>query len=112
MRHCGDLHLAHLGAPDGNEAGFLRPVVIVTAQAVLDHDPSVVQVVPLTSTIRDYRSEVLVDPDPHNGLEVRSAAQCQHVRAIAVQRLAEPVGSVGPYIVSQVREALADLLDI
>lgn len=112
MRRSGDIQLADLGPPDGNEAGFQRPVVIVTAQAVLDHGPSVVQVVPLTSTIRDYRSEVLVEPDPHNGLEVRSSAQCQHVRAIAVQRLAGSMGNVGSHVLSQLREVLGELLDI
>lgn len=112
MRRCGDVQVADLGTPQGNEAGFGRPVVVVTAQAVLDHRPSVVQVVPLSATIRDYRSEVILEPDPQNGLEVVSAAQCQHVRAIAVERLHEPVGNVGPHILYQLREILADLLDI
>jgi mRNA interferase MazF len=69
MRRCGDVQLAGLGEPQGREAGFTRPVVVVTAQLVLDQHPSVVHVVPLTSTIRGYRSEVTVEPDPGNGLE-------------------------------------------
>jgi mRNA interferase MazF len=56
MRRCGDVQLADLGEPGGREAGFARPVVIVTAQLVLDQQPNVVHVVPLTSTIRGYRS--------------------------------------------------------
>jgi mRNA interferase MazF len=86
--------------------------VVVTGQVVLDQGPSVVQVVPLTSALRGYRSEVTVEPDPGNGLEVVSAAQCQHVRAIAVERLAEPIGNVGPQALNQMREILADLLDL
>jgi len=72
----------------------------------------VVQVVPLTSTIRAYRSEVTIEPDPGNGLETLSAAQCQHLRVIAVGRLAEPAGNVGPQVLNQMREILADLLDL
>jgi mRNA interferase MazF len=112
MRRRGDVQLADLGEPQGREAGFARPAVVVTAQAVLDQGPSVVQVVPLTSRIRGYRSEVAIEPDPGNGLEVVSAAQCQHIRAIAIERLAEPVGNVGPQVLNQMREILADLLDL
>ncbi len=36
MRRCGDVQLADLGEPQGREAGSARPVVIVTAQLVLD----------------------------------------------------------------------------
>lgn len=112
MRRCGDIQLADLGEPRGSEAGFARPVVLVTAQLVLDPGPSVVQVVPLTSRVRGYRSEVTVEPDEGNDLEVISAAQCQHVRAIAVERLTEPIGNVGTQTLSQIREILADLLDL
>jgi mRNA interferase MazF len=112
MRRCGDVQLAELGEPRGSEAGFARPVVLVTAQVVLDQGPRVVQVVPLTSNVRGYRSEVTLDPDEGNGLDVVSAVQCQHVRAIAVERLADPIGNVGTQTSSQIREVLADLLDL
>jgi mRNA interferase MazF len=112
MRHCGDVQLADLGEPQGREAGFARPVVVVTAQLVLDQRPSVIHVVPLTSTIRGYRSEVTIEPDPDTGLEVASAAQCQHIRAIGVGRLTDPIGNVGPQALTQIREILADLLDL
>ncbi|WP_052669146.1 type II toxin-antitoxin system PemK/MazF family toxin [Nitriliruptor alkaliphilus] len=112
MPRCGDVRLADLGEPQGREAGFARPVVVVTAQLVLDQEPSVVQVVPLTSTIRGYRSEVTIEPDQDNGLEALSAAQCQHIRAIAIERVAAPLGNVGPQALTQIREILADLLDL
>jgi mRNA interferase MazF len=112
MRRCGDVQLADLGEPQGREAGFTRPVVVVTAQLVLDQHPRVVHVVPLTSTIRGYQSEVTIEPDPANGLEAVSAVQCQHIRAIAVGRLAAPIGNVGPQALTQMREILADLLDL
>lgn len=112
MHRCGDILAADLGLSDGSEAGFQRPVVIVTAQAVLDHGPTVVHVVPLTTTVRGYRSEVTISPDVDNGLEATSAAQCQHVRAISVQRLANTSGNVGPHALAQIREALADLFDL
>lgn len=71
-----------------------------------------VQVVPLTSTLRAFRSEVPIDPDPTNGLEHRSAAQCQHVRALSISRVGNVRGNVGPVVLTQIREALALLFDL
>jgi mRNA interferase MazF len=110
MRRCGDILLADLGEPQSREARFARPVVVVTARQVLDQHPRVVNVVPLTSTVRGYRSEVTIEPDPDNGLELVSAAQCQYIRAIAAGRLADPLGNVGFQALTQIRETIADLL--
>ena len=49
-----------LGMPEGREAGFLHPAILVTAQRILDVSPSVVHVVPLTSTIRRFHSEIVI----------------------------------------------------
>lgn len=50
----GKVLLADLGEPVGREAGFPRPVVVVTADVVLAQGPNVVQVVSVTSTRRGF----------------------------------------------------------
>lgn len=82
MLNSGDVVDLELGMPEGRKAGFRHPAVVITAQRILDALPSVVQVVPLTTTVRRFGSEVTVDPDGTNGLMERSAAQCQHVAII------------------------------
>ncbi len=89
-----------------------RPAVVVTAQRILDAAPSVIQVVPLTSTIRSFHSEVVIEPDPANGLVVPSAAQCQHMRAVSLGRIVEIRGNVGAIALTQVRETIAVILDL
>jgi mRNA interferase MazF len=86
--------------------------VLVTAQRILDAAPSVVHVVPLTSTIRPFHSEIVIEPDASNGLAVTSAAQCQHIRAVSPQRLVGVRGNVGSAVLAQVRETLTVLLDL
>ena len=49
-------------------------------------------VVPLTSTLRQFHSEITIEPDDHNGLTVRSAAQCQHLRAVSTGRIVSSRG--------------------
>lgn len=91
---------------------MVRPAIVVTAGRVLRGGPSVVQVVPLTRTIRDSGAEVLVEPDGRNGLGAVSAAQCQHVRSVSSDRVIARVGNVGPVVLRQVRDTLAVLLDL
>lgn len=112
MLTSGDIVTLDLGVPEGSEAGLHRPAVVVTAGRVLRHGPRVVQVVPLTTTLRGYESEVIIEPDRSNGLAVPSAAQCQHIRAVATSRIEESVGNVGPLALSQIRDTLAVLLDL
>ncbi|MDA3039308.1 MAG: type II toxin-antitoxin system PemK/MazF family toxin [Actinomycetota bacterium] len=109
----GDVVALDLGIPEGREAGFRHPAVVVTAQRILDADPSVVHVVPLTSTIRaGFQSEVVIGPNQRNGLAVVSAALCQHVRAISPHRITDAQGNVGSFVLAQLRETIALLLDL
>ena len=112
MLRSGDVVDLDLGVPEGREAGFLHPGVVVTAQRVLDEAPAVLQVVPLTSRVRWHVSEVAIEPDDANGLSRRSAAQCQHVRGVSVSRLRRTRGNVGIAVLAQIRETLAVLIDL
>lgn len=112
MLTSGDIHQADLGEPRGREAGFVRSVVLVTAQLVLAQGPNVVHVVPLTVTRRGFRSEIDIEPDDADGLGRPSSAQCQHLRAVATERLGERIGHAGPAALAQIRETIADLLDL
>jgi len=112
MLTSGDVVMIDLGAPTGREAGFRHPAVVVTAQRVIDGGASVLQVVPLSSRVRGFASEVEVEADPSNGLNLRSAAQCQHVRAVAAARIEDRLGNVGAALLAQIREVLGLILDI
>lgn len=108
----GDVVELDLGSPAGSEAGLRRPAVVVTAERVLRGGPNVVQVVPLTRTVRESGAEVVIDPDDSNRLKVRSSAQCQHVRSVATTRIHGHMGNVGPMVLGEVHETLALLLDL
>jgi mRNA interferase MazF len=90
MPTSGDVIDIDLGMPEGQEAGFRHPAVFVTAQRILTTNPSVIHVVPLTSTIREFDSETTIGPEAINGLARRSAAQCQHLRAVSPARIIPP----------------------
>ncbi|MEL4358923.1 MULTISPECIES: type II toxin-antitoxin system PemK/MazF family toxin [unclassified Luteococcus] len=112
MLSSGDIVEVDLGTPIGSEAVPRRPAVVVTAIGVLRGDPTVVQVVPLTRTIRSSGAEVYIEPDDDNQLSAPSAAQCQHIRSVSVARLTTKQGNVGPVTLAEVREVLGLLLDL
>ena len=108
----GDVVELDLGTPAGSEAGLRRPAIVLTAQRVLRGGPNVVQVVPLTRTIGQGSTEVIIGPDEGDGLTASSSAQCQHVRSVATTRIRQRTGNVGPVVLGEVRETLALLLDL
>ncbi len=112
MLTCGDVIDLDLGLPTGREAGFSHPVVVVTAQKILAQLPDVVHVVPLTSTVRGFASEVTIEPDPSNGLETLTSAQCHQIRAVSARRVQGVRGNVGAVRTAQIRELIGLILDI
>jgi len=112
MLTSGDVIDLDLGTPAGREAGFRHPVVVVTAQEILDESASVIQVVPLTSAVREFGSEVAIEPDEGNGLDSASSAQCQHIRSVSVGRIEQVRGNIGTTSLTQIREVLSLILDI
>jgi mRNA interferase MazF len=112
MPTSGDVIEVDLGTPAGREAGFRHPAVLVTAQRILSASPSVVHVVPLTTTIRRFHSEIVIEPHRANGLDSHSAAQCQHLRAVSTRRIVASRGNVGPAVLAQLRETIAVILDL
>jgi len=112
MPTSGDVLDLEFGTPEGREAGFRRPAVLVTAQRVLDARASVIHVVPLTTTIRRFHSEIVIEPDEANGLEHVSAAQCQHLRAVSPRRILAVRGNAGAAVLARLRETIAVILDL
>ena len=107
----GDLVRADFGVPAGSEPGFVRPAVIVTANAVLAHQPRTMHVVPVTSNVeRSLPTEISVSG---TGLDTGTAAQCHLCTVIGIERILDRGDSnVGPVALAQIRAVLGDLLDI
>lgn len=80
-----------------------RPVLILTRDSVI---PSLgeVTVAPLTTTIRDIPSEVVLARD--EGPPRECAVNCDHLQTVPRSRLGRPIGSISTEKMEQVARAI------
>ncbi|MCU0306099.1 MAG: type II toxin-antitoxin system PemK/MazF family toxin [Thermoanaerobaculales bacterium] len=109
----GDVYLADLSPSRGSEQSGLRPVIVVSREAINRSSPVVV-VVPCTSWSserRVYPSQVVIRA-PEGGLRGDSIALGEQVRAITRDRLGERWGSLEPATLHRLDQALLIVLDL
>jgi len=104
---------ARLDLIEGSEQAGIRPVVVVSRNAINDASPVVV-VVPCTTLKperRIYPSQVLLRA-PDGGLRADSIALGEQVRAIAKTRLRARWGTLSPEAIRRLDRALLITLDL
>ena len=109
----GDVYDARLSPTEGSEQSGVRPVVIVTRNAINDNSPVIV-IVPLTDATnvrRRYPNNVHI-PAGEGGLTIDSVALTGHVRAIAKSRLLRLRGSLATPVIDSIDRALRITLDL
>jgi len=109
----GDLCPARLDPAEGSEQAGVRPVIVVSRDAINAASPVVI-VVPCTTYRRGrrlYPSHVLLSA-PEGGLKADSVALAEHVRAIAITRLGPVWGSLSPASLQRLERALLIAMDL
>ena len=86
-----------------------RPVLILTRDSVLGYLGEVT-IAPLTSTIRDIPSEVLLTR--HDGAPKDCAVNCDHIQTVSKGKIGALVTTLAPEKLVQVRDAIRFALDI
>ena len=94
----GDVRLCRFAPPDKQ-----RPVLILTRDSAIGH-LSTATVAPVTSTVRDVPSEVILDVD--DGMKSRCAVNLHNAVTISQQRLGRRVASLSNERMQQVCAAL------
>ncbi len=109
----GDIYYARLSPSEGSEQKGIRPVVIVSRNAINSASPVVV-IIPLTKRAnvkRDYPNNVTI-PKGEGGLNVDSVALGGQVRAISKSRLLQFCGTLSATTMQAVDQALRITLDL
>jgi len=105
----GEIWLANLNPGKGSEQKGLRPVVIISGNMLNQYLPIVI-VCPLTSKIKNYKGNLVLIPDNHNGLTEPSEILTFHIRSVSKDRLVSKFGSIKQEQISKIKKGLDDIL--
>ena len=97
----GDVYRVDFGSPLGSEAGFFRPAVVITDDDILETISETFQVVPFTSTVRNWPTDISSE---------WGEAQVHLITTVSSLAAGEHLGAVGAAKLSALREVLSDLL--
>ena len=94
----GEIRWYRFQAPDKK-----RPILILTRTAILNHLGEVT-VAPLTSTIRDIPSEVVLTT--RDGVPRDSAVNCDHIQTVSKSKLGPVITTLSKEKMQQVKQAI------
>ena len=100
---------AYLNPSVGSEQSGLRPVVIISGNA-LNNNLNVVIACLLTSRIKNYKGNVILEPNEINGLNAVSEIMNFHVRSISKDRLVKKIGSITKEELELTKKGLNEIL--
>ena len=109
----GEVYDAHLDPTAGSEQAGMRPVILVSRDAINDNSPVVIAVPCATYRPgrRLYPSHVLLRA-PEGGLAADSVALAEQVRALDKSRLGRPRGVLSATALAELERALAIAMDL
>ncbi len=108
MKQC-EIWYADLNPVRGSEQQGFRPVVIISGN-MLNHYLPIVIVCPLTSKIKNYKGNIILEPDEENGLTEPSEIMIFHIRSISKERLVRKIGEITGGVLADLKTGLDDIL--
>jgi mRNA interferase MazF len=104
-----DIWMADLNPVKGSEQKGIRPVVIISGNAMNDH-LGICIVCPLSSKIKNYAGCLVLKRDGLNGLDKDSEIITFQVRSISGERLIRKTGEITKVELELVKNGLAEVL--
>ena len=105
----GDIYIANLNPARGSEQRGLRPVVVVSGNAMNDHF-GVVIVMSLSTKIKKYAGCILLKKDRINNLKQDSEVITFQLRSVSKDRLAKKLGSITGDQLHELNKKLLEVL--
>jgi mRNA interferase MazF len=113
MPNRGEVWLANLNPRRGTEAGKVRPVLIVQAQALIDAGHPSTLVVPLTTNVIAAAEPLRIGLAASGGLNEASDLLIDQLRAIDNRRLLEgPLLRLSNPLMTRIGNAIREVLNL
>ena len=104
----GEIWSANLNPSRGSEQAGFRPVVIVSGNLLNQHLPVVIAM-PLTTKIKKYKGNPILQPTKLNGLKNESEMLVFQIRSFSKDRLVERIGNIE---IAELQRSIKTLNDI
>ncbi len=104
-----EIWYADLNPVKGSEQKGHRPVVIISGN-LLNTYLQVVIACPLTTKIKGYKGNIILEPDDRNGISKKSEIMVFHIRSISKERLIRKIGCISDMQLKEIKQGLDDIL--
>ncbi|MEO5910082.1 MAG: type II toxin-antitoxin system PemK/MazF family toxin [Pelobium sp.] len=105
----GEIWYASLDPIKGSEQSGYRPIVILSGN-LLNTYLNVVITAPLTTKIKNYKGNPILNPNDVNGLEEISELLVFHIRSVSKDRLIKRIGYISKSELNLAVQTLNDIL--
>ena len=108
MKQC-EIWYADLNPVRGSEQQGFRPVVIISGNLLNKYLKTVITC-PLTTKVKGYKGNIILNPTGKNGLSIQSEILVFHVRSISKERLVRKIGEITNEQLLVLKQGLDDIL--
>ncbi|WP_218598587.1 type II toxin-antitoxin system PemK/MazF family toxin [Polaribacter sp. NJDZ03] len=105
----GEIWELYLNPVKGSEQSGRRPAVIISGNMLNKH-LQVVIVCPLTTSVKNYKGNLIINPNEINGLTKISEVLTFHVRSVSKTRLDKKIGKIPLKDIEVIKKTLNDIL--
>lgn len=105
----GEIWYANLNPIKGQEQAGHRPIVIISGN-LLNHHLDIIICCPLTTKIKNYKGNVILNPNQTNKLPQKSEILTFHVRSVSKQRLEKKIGKISQEELEKIKLCLNEIL--
>ncbi|NOQ91132.1 MAG: type II toxin-antitoxin system PemK/MazF family toxin [Flavobacteriaceae bacterium] len=105
----GEIWYANLNPTKGSEQNGFRPVLIISGN-VLNSYTKIVITCPLTTKIKNYKGNIILQPTKTNGLIETSEVLTFHIRSLSKERLVKKIGTISKIDIDKIKTGLDDIL--
>ena len=105
----GEIWWVNFNPTKGSEQSGRRPAVIVSGNLFNTYAP-VLYVCPITTKIKNYKGDVIIQPGSQSGIAETSELLIMHLRSISKNRLESKIGDLSQAQLQELRTGIQDLL--
>ena len=105
----GEIWELYFNPTKGSEQSGRRPAVVISGN-MLNKYLQVVIVCPLTTSIKNYKGNLNIEPNENNGLTNVSEVLTFHVRTVSKTRFDKRLGQIPLKDVETIKKTLNDIL--